>query len=99
MTRETLYKVLEEKGLTSVTAKRVVDEFFQALLESIASGDETGIKNFVRFRTRLKPASTFMNNRMKKRMPVPDHRVVLARFAKSFREMFVTGAKPEGERP
>ena len=88
MTRETLCSVLEKEGLAATTARRIVDGFFQALSGSICAGDEPGIKNFVKFTTRMKQAAEFVNNRSKQRMTVPQHRVVQARFAKSFKGMF-----------
>ena len=97
VTRQDLALVVaEELGCTEVLGKAMVDAFFQAMVDAIASGNGIEIRGFGAWRVRQADANSNARNPMTgERVSVPARRKVSFKPGKAIREAL---AKPIDER-
>lgn len=94
MIREDLYRIMQESGLNLAASRSIVDGFFREIRNGILTGKTVKIKNLVSFRTRIKKEINIMNNKNKKRMAIPSHKVVLAKFSRQMKHILNSGDNP-----
>ena len=95
MTKDDCYAILARKGLKSGQARLLADEFFRLVADEIRQGQTVSLKNFVTFSVRHKKEIRIMNNRMKKEMLIPAHKVVRTKFSRLLKNLVVKNTKTE----
>jgi len=81
-TREDFYSMLKNRGIPPSLSKRITDNFFNLISETLLSEGIVRLKNFAAFSVVKKRAIKMMNNKTKKVMFVPERKVVRAKFSK-----------------
>jgi len=97
MTKDDLYKVLVAKGLKTGQARALTDGFFKTIISEIRQGKTVSLKNFATFIVRQKGAIRIMNNKTKKAMNIPSHKVIHAKFSRMLKNLMIKNNKAKAE--
>ena len=94
--RELVIRVANKLGMTQSDVAKVIEGAFDAISESLASGERWELRDFGVFEVKTRAARIGRNPRTGDQVPVPERRVVTFRPGKKMKEMI---ASPETVAP
>jgi nucleoid DNA-binding protein len=97
MTKDDLYRALTARGLKSGQAKALTDGFFRLIISELRLGKTVSLKNFATFVVRHKGEIRIMNNRTKKAMDIPSHKVVQAKFSRLLKNLMIKNSRKNAD--
>ncbi len=79
-------KISEKIGVNQILVKKVIDEFLNEIIETLASGEGIELRNFGVFKVKNRKERIGRNPRTGEKVPIPPKRIVYFKVGKVLKE-------------